>query len=300
MVREVLLGMPQKKWRIDNFTGVVVFGLERNERMQKTELKTCVELDWAEYNNKIAKHIEEDDINNFTNWPIVSNTMVYGDNRGAFEHLRGLPDWDVWKEFIREVPEGNPIPNRWCSSSSGNMIHQANHLSRFLSRTSCKLKGLKAIYEFGGGYGCLCRLIHNLGFSGKYAIMDLPAVQFLQKWYLGRTIKQGQITYLLDSDEFTKQMEDGGLFIANWSLSEVAYLLRDKILQTACKKMDYIFLSFQGSHGELNNLDYFIDKIFTNPRYKWDIFVVPHTITARVDHFYLFGEILQEFRKEME
>jgi hypothetical protein len=179
------------------------------------ELNTCIEDDWVKYNNTIAKYLKRDDINNFTNWPIINDTMVYGDNRGALDYLMGLPDWDQWRETIEEVPEGSPIPNQWYPRSSGNAIHQANHLARLLTRTSCKLENLNAIYE--------CRLIHKRGFAGKYVIMDLPAVQFIQKWYLGRTVKRGHIEYLLEHDKFTELMEGKSLFIANWSLSEVAF-----------------------------------------------------------------------------
>jgi hypothetical protein len=267
--------------------------------MQKIELDTCVRYDWIGYNNKIAKHIEEDDINNFTKWPIVSNTMHYndsqgGDSQGAFEYLRNLPDWDKWKEAIKEVPEGNPTPNQWYPLSSDHMIHQANHISQFLSRTSCKLTDLKAIYEFGGGYGCMCRLIHNLGFSGKYTIMDLPAVQVLQKWYLGRTVKQGQLVYLLDSKEFMEQIEGGSLFIATWSLSEVSYALRDAILQAVLDKANYILIAFQGSHEELDNLAYFCQTTQQIPDYRWTAIALPNKITNRPDHFYLFGEVSEE------
>ena len=268
--------------------------------MQTIKLGACVRLDWINYNNEIAKHIEEDDINNFTKWPIVSNTMHYndsqgGDSHGAFDYLRGLPDWDKWKEAVREVPEGNPTPNQWYPLSSDHMIHQADHLARFLSRTSCKLTDLKAIYEFGAGYGSMCRLIHNLGFSGKYVIIDLPAVQALQKWYLERTVKQVRITYTLDSNEFTEQMEDDSLFIATWSLSEVPYALRDTILRAVLEKVNYVLIAFQGYHDELDNLDYFLNAAQQwSPQYRWDAVAVPNKITNRPDHFYLFGEILEE------
>lgn len=263
--------------------------------MPTMKLGNCVRLDWIKYNNEIAEHIESGDINNFIKWPIVRNTMHYddsqgGDSHGAFEYLRRLPDWDKWKEVIREVSDGNPAPNQWFPLSSDHMIHQAAHLARFLSGTMCDLSELKAIYEFGSGYGCMCRLIHNLGFSGKYMIMDLPAVQVLQKWYLERTVKQGQITYTLDSNEFIEQMESNSLFIATWSLSEVAYALREVILQAVLKTVKYVLIAFQGRHDELDNLDYFSATTRLYPQYRWDANAVPNKITNRPDHFYLFGE----------
>lgn len=114
-----------------------------------TELNTCIEDDWVKYNNRIGQHLNRDDINNFTNWPIIHNTMFYGDCRGALDYLLGLPDWKEWEKSIEEVPEGSPTPNHWYPKSSGNMIHTANHLARLLTRTSCKLANQQE-------YGCGC------------------------------------------------------------------------------------------------------------------------------------------------
>src|SRR5207244_11597755 len=43
---------------------------------------------------------------------------------------------------------------------------------------------LACVLEFGGGYGSMCRLFHNLGFRGRYLIFDLPAFSALQRFFL--------------------------------------------------------------------------------------------------------------------
>ncbi|GAH81606.1 unnamed protein product, partial [marine sediment metagenome] len=122
------------------------------------------------------------------------------------EHLQALPDWDEkWKDAIVESLVGRSVPYEYYPQSSGNTITHAVTLSYFLSETTCKLESLDTIFEFGGGYGCMCRLIHRLGFSGEYVNFDLPAMLGLQNYYLGKTTK-GQITFLLGADEFTGQI----------------------------------------------------------------------------------------------
>lgn len=261
--------------------------------MQTAELKTCVEPDWFIYNNLIAKQMVEGDINDFTNWEVMRDTMTYPTPpQMAMDFLKSMPDWDKWKKAIEEVPIGNPPLYEFHPQSNGTVVHQANHLAHFLSRTNCKLDSLDTIYEFGAGYGCMCRLIHNLGFTGKYVIMDLPAVIALQRWYLGATVR-GQIIYYSESDDFIREMEDKSLFIATWSLSEVCYSLREKILGAVCGNVDYMLFGFQGMHREFDNLNYFVQKVmFANPEYRWDLLIAPHILTNRQHHYYMFGELL--------
>ena len=64
------------------------------------------------------------------------------------------------------------------------MIFQAYHLCRFEEATGRPLASMPLIVEFGGGYGRLCQLAHDLGFRGTYVIFDLPEVAVLQRFYL--------------------------------------------------------------------------------------------------------------------
>jgi hypothetical protein len=248
-----------------------------------------VEKDWQRYSSLVTNVLECGGIANFLRSQVIIETLYFMPADDLIETLARHPDWETrWIPAIEDDRVGNPIP---CNSYyNGNVLHQAAHLMHFLGRTKCKLEDLNNIYEFGAGYGCMCRLIHKLGFAGRYVINDLPAMLKLQQYYLGESLSDTKITYMTGSDEFAGQMEGKSLFIGNWSLSEVDFLLRDKILDAVYKKVDYIFIGFQCVHGRFNNLEYFVAlSILAHPEYRWDLFVVPHATANRQPHCYLFG-----------
>lgn len=254
-----------------------------------------VEPDWKQYNDQIARCMREDDITDFTNWPIIRYTMFSVPPITALRHLESLSDWEEkWKEVIKESPVGKPEPYEEYPQSSGNMITVANHFAYFIPRTKCKLEELDTIFEFGAGYGCMCRLAYRFGFSGKYVILDLPAVLDLQRYYLERTAKGRTIQYLSDSDEFVKQISDRkgqSLFMAQWSISESPLSLRKKVLKTVCANVDYILIAFQEKHRGFDNQDFFLEEVIgENLHYRWDLFIVPHLIVQNNRHYYLFGK----------
>ncbi len=151
-------------------------------------------------------------------------------------HLRRRPDWRLrWRPALRESTAGRPRPFHLYPKSSGNLIHQAYHLCRFEEVTGLSLPTLPYV-EFGGGYGSLCRLFHQMGFAGTYVIFDLPEVWALQRFFLktlgipalkARDVRgpvSGAVT-ISDLDDLTRvpRARPPGLaaFVAQWSLGEV-------------------------------------------------------------------------------
>ena len=250
------------------------------------------EKDWQGHSDEIVQCMVEDDISDFTNWLVVRQTMFRVPKKvkfcaDALEHLQELSDWDRWEKAIAESPVGNPEPYEPYPQSSTNLILQANHLSHFLLGTKCKLENLDTVFEFGAGYGCMCRLIYNLGFNGRYVITDLPALLALQRYYLRETTYNRDIEFLSEETDFVKGINGNSLFIAMWSLSETPIALRERILQAVGAK--YIFLIYQKEHGVFNNAEYFSDFVKKNTNYRWDCFEIPHLVHSK-KHYYLFGE----------
>jgi len=250
-------------------------------------LKDTVEPDWEYYNDIVAKNIEKCDISRFTKWDVIRRTMFGISKTPPLKYLQSLPDWDRWQKAIVESPVGTPGSYKPYPQSSSHLIMQAEHLARFISSTDCKLEELNKVFEFGAGYGCMCRLIHNLGFTGEYVIMDLPALLDLQKYYLGETTK-GNIRYLSDETDFKEQMSgDKSLFIATWSISEVSYAMRQRILDEVHAK--YIFITFQAKHNGFDNKEYFEKFGQENKAYKWYGVEMPYSFPHKLKHYYLFG-----------
>ena len=256
-----------------------------------------VEKDWREHNDEAARCLAEDDISNFTHWDVIRNTMfcMPSDNsslcKPVLTHLQGLTNWNRWEKAIVESPIGNPEPYEPYPQSSYYLIFQANHLSHFLLRTKCKLENLDAVFEFGAGYGCMCRLIYNLDFNGKYVIMDLPAFLALQRYYLGATAGDRDIEFLSEETDFTQGINGNSLFIAMWSLSETPVALREKILGAV--KAKYIFVAFQARHNGFDNTKLFKKFTEKNTNYRWEYLETPHLI-RKEKHYYLFGERIEK------
>ncbi len=129
--------------------------------------------------------------------------------------------------------------------------------------------GCDLILEFGGGYGSMCRLAHNLGFRGDYIIYDFPEFCALQTFFLKSiglpVCKSGSskgIRCLSDIDVLQQLLGEHGpgftnsLFLATWSISETSLELRDSIFNLV-KQFGLYLIACQNSFGEVDNKDYF-------------------------------------------
>lgn len=129
---------------------------------------------------------------------------------------------------------------------TNNLIHQAYHLQQYEQTTGKRIEDLKSIVEFGGGYGAMCLLIHELGFKGKYVIYDLPEFSLLQEYYLSQ--------YGIKPEwNPRRKPKDVDLFIALYSISEVSPNERSLKMVRA---NSYLCL-YSGQWQEWNNVEWF-------------------------------------------
>ena len=156
--------------------------------LEETENCSPAESAWKENSNRLRQKILSDDPRNFLRWDVITETMCVSNEPFVeieFNHLRRSHGWQKqWKNAIKETSVGHPIPFFLYPQSSGNLIHQAYHLCRFEEKTGTKINTFNFIFEFGGGYGSMSMLLHNLGFKGKYIIFDIPQFSALQGYYL--------------------------------------------------------------------------------------------------------------------
>jgi hypothetical protein len=131
------------------------------------------------------------------------------------------------------------------------------------------------IYEFGGGFGNLCRLAHNRGFRGRYIILDLTPFTLLQRYYLrsAGVIGAGDDDRIVLTSDVSvlERLLDGkaeserALFVAWWSLSETPLALRERIRPLAQRIGDY-WIAYQERYGEVDNVHYFGHVWLDGPR----------------------------------
>ena len=260
---------------------------------------------WNNFIIRLRELVMDQNPRKFLRWDIILETMFETNARFVSEELNFLKhctDWNMrWRKAIEESPVGHPIPYILFPKSSGNLIHHAYHIAQFEKNTGLQVHNMDFIFEFGGGYGSMCRLFFNLGFRGKYIIFDLPSFTALQKYYL-KTI--GLPLYSLNSfmksetgifclsdhillreiiksrTEFKKSM-----FIATWSLSESPLIIRNTILPLI-KDFKSFLIAFQPKFGEIDNMEFFNNWMNENKSIDWVNWQIKH---IPGNNYYLFG-----------
>jgi len=263
------------------------------------------ECAWVDNVKHLSNLINTCDPREFLRWDVIRETMFVGNAEyisKELKFLKNLPDWkNSWQNAIKESHVGHPPPYCRYPQSSGNLIHNAYHLGQFEAKTGISLSSARFVFEFGGGYGSLCRLFHNLNFSGKYVIFDLPVFSALQQFYL----KSIDIT--VHSTDSFKTAKDGvvcvsnleqlktiipshievgnSMFIATWSMSETPVSLRESILPIILN-FDRFLLAYQYRFGEVNNKDFFNNWMNAWNNIKWYNWEIEHL----PNNFYLMGK----------
>ena len=241
----------------------------------------------------------------FLRWDPVRLTMVKrGRASVAHElaHLRARPDWRPrWRPALRESTVGRPRPVPSHPWASGTAIHHAYHLCRFEEATGVRLEGFPLIVEFGGGYGGFCRLLHALGFSGRYVIFDLPVVTALQRFYL-RTLgipvagpaepsapARGVVT-VTEAAELSALLRQWPssrpqAFVALWSFGETPLALRHDVLGVL-DGMDALLLGYTERYREIDNVRFFDQWRAARPDLAWQAIPLAH---LKKPEWYLFA-----------
>lgn len=255
---------------------------------------------WNRNLNCLKYKVINTDAREFLRWDVVRGTMFVGNAKyinDELAYLKANKEWiSRWRIAIRESEQGCPPPYYGRMESSSNLIHHAYHLARFEEETGLKINELKNIFEFGGGYGSMCRLVHQLGFKGKYVIFDLPHFSHLQKFYLkslGLNVKEKEGfddvsgIYCLDELEDIERVRVGGcdsLFIATWSFSETPISIRERLL-AQIELSQSCLIAYQDVFGEVDNVSYFS----ITPEFK----TFPNLLNEKIAHLpgsrYLFG-----------
>ena len=253
------------------------------------------EAKWLSNMNRLKDLILKKDPRKFLRWDVVLSTMFISNARFVpieLNYLKSRHDWNKrWSNAIKESPIGHPIPYILYPASSGNLITHAYHIAKFEEISQVKINSMDFVFEFGGGYGSMCRLFYNLGFQGKYVLFDLPAFSALQVYYLkalGLPVKttsdfieskNGIISVsdfetldniLVDHNQSTMKM-----FIAMWSISETPVRTRKKILSQT-SDFHSLLLGFQDRFEEVDNLEYFGKWKESMNKFEWNSWQIEH------------------------
>ena len=101
----------------------------------------------------------------------------------------------------------------------------------------------------------MCGLIHKLGFSGNYYMLDFPEIHQLQKYYLGR-IGFSHVNYITEIAELPTAPD---LVIGTWSISEMPMDVRDEMIDQVIDSKHWL-ITYQNNIFGNSNHKYFVDK----------------------------------------
>jgi len=237
--------------------------------------------EWEGNTRRLTELVLSSDARTFLGWDVIQNTMFYGQTplyvmMAEYGHLCRRPDWkERWSKAITESSMGAAFPFPLFPKSSATLVHHAYHLARFEGEAAITIGSLDTILEFGGGFGSMCRLCHNLGFKGKYIILDLPHFSALQQYYLkscGLNVLPGTdfekadegIACLSSIDDLKHLFRTvnskipASLFIATWSLSEAPVETRDAVFDVVQFFSNYL-ICYRKQFGGVDNIRYFRD-----------------------------------------
>ena len=199
--------------------------------LPKPDLRFCTPQ-WSLREHQIRQMMRTGDLNKFLQWEPCRRALVKPNADVEYDYLRSLPDWETrWQHAVEETDIGSTPRYSRYARSSGILLRHAALLAWFEEMTGKRVETFERVFEFGSGYGSMCRLMHRLGYTGRYVIYDLPALALLQQWYLGQNGVE-EVVSVHDFDALPKLLyPDNALFIATWSLSEAPFAIRDEIFE---------------------------------------------------------------------
>ena len=262
--------------------------------VQPTTGLSATETDWNGAMNRLRHLGSRADPRAFQRWDVIVARMAHIDSPAtapALEALQAHAEWESrWRPALEEVSVGRPHLWRGYPASSEVLIQTVYHVMRLERLSERKVAGWDAVVEFGGGFGGLCRVMHRLGFRGRYLIYDLPSFTLLQHYYLGSTgvldeahgrVEATSDFGVLEAFVETLRPEHHSAFWATWSLSETPIALRERIKPLVAHIGNYC-VGYQGRYGEVDNTDYFVNHWLAGPSRT-------ERIAHRGDDYYLAG-----------
>lgn len=251
---------------------------------------------WADNMNRLREHVISGNPREFLRWDVILKTMFVNQARyisTELNFLKNSPEWAArWRPAIAESPVGHPPPYIFYPDSSGNLIHHAYHLAQFEKKSGMRVQDTDFVFEFGGGYGSMCRLLFNLGFRGKYVIFDLPPFAALQKYYLktiGLPVYPSDsfsaslpgVACLSDASELDKVIagraaSKNPMFIATWSISESPVAVRRAILPLISDFKAFL-IAYQANFAEIDNVAFFNSWKNKLQRVAWSDWQIEYT-----------------------
>lgn len=241
---------------------------------------------WLRNRRSLHNHIAlGNDPNEFLQWSTIQATMFVGNAPYVKEEVKELTPHNL----VPDPAFGNPLMLSSLATISGSFTHQQYQLYRLQKSAVYDITDAKSIFEFGGGYGATCYILHKCGFKGTYHMYDFPELILLQEFYLSNTLYVGEkenVEIWFHNYYDLQQIEyfDVDLFIAMASFNEAPLQVRKYIWDRVTAKR--YFIVYNHIFDGINNDHYFEQLADENPDIEWKKEVNEHKSTI----MFLVGE----------
>ena len=273
----------------------------KNQLINIKNDKNIINNFWDNQSDKIINEFLNKNPKNFLKFKSIGETMFVG-RRTKYIYLE-LINLIRYKNYFKKIknllfcnnfgkPATFPI-NILFRNTNSNMIHQAYHLLKLKQETNINLDEIENIFEFGGGYGSLCKIFDNEGFKGNYYIYDLPLMSYIQNyWITNSNFINLKNIYLINDTENIPEIKNNifgkkNLFISNWALSESPIELRNKFTDFF-KYFEYISLAIQNNFQGVDNISY-IDELKKDLLHSANMFLFEKKINHIKNSSYIYG-----------
>lgn len=195
----------------------------------------------------------------FLRQPTISRTVHPGRQGPALYYFGEMSKDQFFIETLlpkmRDSSAGAPFRFKLLPQCSPLTVEHVYHLSVMREHFGAFVpdSDITQIVDIGGGYGNLCRLIHDYGYAGKYTIVDFPEMLGIQKTYLEQYGIKDVCYSTLDD---MQRPADVSLLIATFSVNEMPMESR-KILEGCYNHFDYLFFVYNTEFDGINNIEYF-------------------------------------------
>ncbi|HDO1312617.1 hypothetical protein ACE1B4_08460 [Aeromonas veronii] len=218
---------------------------------------------WIKIETEIKHKIMKVGPHDFLQWECIRETM--GEENSLFlyseyNYVRKSKYWGIVKDKITYPVVGEPLPFLGNIKFTGATIHHLFCLFKYLDSFSLDFDKLDYIFEFGGGYGNMCKILNSIGFKGKYYIFDLPTMNAIQRYYL-YCHEIYNVEFINSHAEWYSILDvlpkkSNNMLIATWSISECP--LKDRtITLEKINKFNNFIIGYQECFGEVNNIEFF-------------------------------------------
>lgn len=210
--------------------------------------------EWTEIDKLFGELSTDPYFKNFRRHRLIIQTMDY-QGFASMKYSKSLSRIGVKESMI-----GRPFRPLFLKNSL-NLGHQYKHLLNWFEAIGTDLSSINRIIEFGGGFGSMRWLVHELGFKKNYVIVDNEGIKQLQLRYIKESLGEEifRQTVWKNSNELM-DLNLNDLFVALWSLSETPEVMMQMIIKEVNNSGSHLLIAYQHNFHGRNNSAFFESK----------------------------------------